>query len=190
MPIPTRLQDGRIPASLFPVSIPPTSVIVSGYRPGLIGQVTALHARFYAEAAGFGRAFEAIVATGLSEFSTRLHNPANAIWTVVADDEILGSIAIDGEDLGDGRAHLRWFIMAETLRGSGHGGRLLDAALAFVDARGHPETHLWTFAGLDAARRLYESRGFALAEERPGAQWGKEMREQRFVRMQGNVTGI
>ncbi len=156
--------------------------IVTGYRPGLIGAVTALHARHYAEAAGFGCAFEAIVATGLAGFCERLENPANAIWAVIAEDEILGSIAIDGEDLGGGLAHLRWFILAETLRGGGWGRRLLDAALGFVDQRGHEETHLWTFAGLDAARRLYERSGFVLAEERPGAQWGTEVREQRFVR--------
>ncbi len=76
--------------------------IVTGYRPGLIGAVTALHARHYAEAAGFGCAFEAIVATGLAGFCERLEKPANAIWAVIAEDEILGSIAIDGEDLGGG----------------------------------------------------------------------------------------
>jgi GNAT superfamily N-acetyltransferase len=159
--------------------------LVSGYRPGLIGAVTALHARHYAAAAGFGCAFEAIVATGLSAFCQRLDSPANGLWTLVEDGDILGSIAIDGEDLGGGLAHLRWFILAERLRGGGHGRRLLDAALSFADARGHAETHLWTFAGLDAARRLYERSGFTLAEERPGAQWGQEVREQRFVRTRG-----
>ena len=39
-----------------------------------------------------------------------------------------------------------------------------------------------TFRGLDAARKLYEAYGFALAEEWPGRQWGKQMFEQRFVR--------
>ncbi len=79
--------------------------------------------------------------------------------------------------------------MAEALRGEGYGRRLLEAALSFVDRRNHPETHLWTFAGLDAARRLYEANGFTLVEERPGAQWGQEVREQRFVRKRGNGVG-
>ncbi len=161
--------------------------IVTGYRPGLIGAVTALHARHYAETAGFGQAFEAVVATGLSAFCGRLDKPANAIWTLASGDEILGSIAIDGEDLGGGLAHLRWFIFAEPVRGGGYGRRLLDAAIAFADARGHEETHLWTFAGLDAARRLYERSGFTIVEEGPGAQWGREVREQRFVRRRGET---
>ena len=171
------------------MSMAPAPEIVTGYRPGLIGAVTELHARHYAAAAGFGRAFEATVATGLAAFCQRLDSPANAVWTVVAGDDVLGSIAIDGEDLGVGRAHLRWFILAEPLRGGGYGRRMLDAALAFADARGHAETHLWTFAGLDAARRLYEGSGFALVEEGPGARWGREVREQRFVRMRGRWSG-
>ncbi len=167
------------------MSSAPAPAILTGYRPGLIGAVTALHARHYAETAGFGQAFEAVVATGLSAFCGRLDRPANAIWTLASGDDILGSIAIDGEDLGAGLAHLRWFILAESVRGGGYGRRLLDAALTFADARGHAETHLWTFSGLDAARRLYERNGFVLVEEGPGAQWGREVREQRFVRRRG-----
>ncbi len=68
------------------------------------------------------------------------------------------------------------------MRGTGVGRQLLSAALAFCDERGFAATHLWTFRGLDAARRLYEDNGFALAEERPGNQWGKKVMEQRFVR--------
>jgi hypothetical protein len=59
---------------------------------------------------------------------------------------------------------------------------LLAEAVAFCDRQGFAETQLWTFRGLDAARRLYESCGFVLAEERPGSQWGAETLEQRFVR--------
>ncbi len=48
--------------------------------------------------------------------------------------------------------------------------------------------HLWTFRGLDAARRLYEANGFALVEEQPGRQWGEEVIEQRFVRTAARTT--
>ncbi len=52
----------------------------------------------------------------------------------------------------------------------------------FCDKRSTGEVHLWTFKGLDAARWLYESNGFSLAEEYVGDQWGSEVLEQRFVR--------
>ncbi len=161
---------------------PPRADLVRGYEPGLIARVTAMHARYYAREAGFGLRFEAVVARGLADFCERIDSPRNGIWTLRRGGEIVGSVAIDGEDLGTGIAHLRWFIVDDGLRGQGGGKALLDAALTFADALGFAETHLWTFPGLDAARHLYESRGFALAEERPGAQWGPEILEQRFVR--------
>jgi len=160
----------------------PGAEVVTGYRPGLLARVTEMHALYYAREAGFGRRFEAIVAGGLAEFGERLDRPANGIWTACQGKRIVGSVAIDGEDLGAGVAHLRWFIVDDEARGAGLGRRLLQSALVFADARGFAQTHLWTFAGLHAARRLYESHGFALAEQRPGGQWGREVLEQRFVR--------
>lgn len=159
--------------------------IVAGYQTGIIARVTEMHARYYARESGFGQRFESVVAGGLAEFCDRLAHLRNAIWTARQGERIVGSVAIDGEDLsadGTGIAHLRWFIVDDELRGGGAGKRLLDTALAFVDAQGFAQTHLWTFSGLHAARRLYEARGFTLAEERPGDQWGTEVLEQRFVR--------
>ena len=168
--------EGRSDSGSFPIEI------VAGYRPGLIARVTDMHARYYAREHGLGRRFESLVAGGLAEFCGRLDNPRNAVWTAQRQGEIVGSLAIDGEDMGVTIAHLRWFIVGDGLRGSGAGKRLLDTALAFVDAQGFAETHLSTFAGLHAARHLYESRGFVLVEERAGTHWGRELVEQSFIR--------
>ena len=54
-------------------------------------------------------------------------------------------------------------------------------ALGFWGVCGYPRVHLWTFAGLDAARRLYDDAGFQAVEEQDDDQWGKTMREQRMV---------
>lgn len=157
--------------------------IETGYRPGVIGRIATMHALYYTHAAGFGRPFEAQVAAGVSEFSGRLDRPGNQLFVAFSSAHgIIGSVAIDGEDLGDGRAHLRWFIVDDVVRGQGAGRRLLQEALSFCDRRGFRQTDLWTFAGLDAARHLYEAHGFMLAEERLGRQWGEEVTEQRFVR--------
>ena len=167
----------------------PSSIdIVSGYRPGLIGHVTALHAIHYAKTSGFGLQFETVVAAGLTDFCARLCHSSNQIWLALHEDQVVGSIAIDGEDLGPGKAHLRWFILSDRARGFGAGRRLLETALSFVDQQGRAETHLWTFAGLQAARHLYETHGFICVEERPGSQWGTEVLEQRFVRASKNAA--
>lgn len=156
--------------------------IEAGYRSGAIGRCAEMHALFYVRMSGFGREFEAQVASGIAEFSARLGKACNGLWLALQSEHIVGTIAIDGEDLGPGIAHLRWFIVDDGIRGSGIGRRLLADAISFCDQRDFRETHLWTFKGLDAARRLYEAHGFVLAEERPGTQWGTEVLEQRFVR--------
>lgn len=163
-------------------TVAPSMEIREGYRPGIIARITQMHALYYARTSGFGQRFESVVAEGLAAFSNRLESPKNAIWVAMRGQEIIGSVAIDGEDLGADIAHLRWFIVDDGVRGGGVGRRLLETALAFVDEKGFAETHLWTFNGLLAARHLYEAHGFACVEEHPGSQWGSEVLEQRFVR--------
>lgn len=156
--------------------------IETGYRPGLLGRLVEMHGRYYAREWGFGAAFEARVAAGLAEFAGRPGAPGNEIWSAWRSGALLGGLAVDGQDLGSGKAHLRWFIVDDGQRGAGLGLRLLSTALDFCDRSGFGEVHLWTFRGLDAARRLYERHGFTLVEEWPGDQWGKRVMEQRFVR--------
>ncbi|BCQ26093.1 GNAT family N-acetyltransferase [Caballeronia sp. NK8] len=154
--------------------------IVEGYRPGCIGDVAGLHARFYAHHAGFGVYFERKVATELAAFAEALPAKGKALWLVMEGERTLGSLAIDG-DLATRVAHLRWFIVDDALRGSGMGRQLMSRAMDFVDAH-YDETYLWTFKSLDAARHVYESFGFALADEAEGTQWGTSVIEQRFTR--------
>ncbi|HGM5552906.1 TPA: GNAT family N-acetyltransferase [Pseudomonas putida] len=46
------------------------------------------------------------------------------------------AIAINGQDLGNNPAHLRWFILDDGCRGSGVGRQLLSAAVEFCDQQG------------------------------------------------------
>lgn len=156
--------------------------IESGYRPGVIGRVAEMHAAFYSRHAAFGQFFESKVASGMAEFTGRLEQPCNGLWVAMQGSRIVGSIAIDGEDLEDNVAHLRWFILDDGVRRAGMGRRLLDHAMNFCDQYRFAATQLWTFRGLEAARHLYESSGFELVEEYHGKQWGEEVVEQRFVR--------
>jgi len=167
--------------------VPPVD-IHEGFLPGAIGRIAEMHGRYYARNWNMSSYFEARVASGVAEFSQRLDRPMNRLWLAAQAGEIVGCLAVDGEDLGDGKAHLRWVIVDDGLRGSGTGRRLLARAIEFCDAHGFAEIHLWTFKGLDAARKLYEAAGFALLEEWSGDQWGQQLTEQRFVRRRNNQT--
>ncbi|KZQ32279.1 MarR family transcriptional regulator [Enterobacter cloacae subsp. dissolvens] len=156
--------------------------IVQGYLPGMIGRIAEMHGSYYAREHNFGRFFEAKVASGLAEFSGRLDKPCNQIWLAVLNDRIVGSVAIDGEDLEQGEAHLRWFIIDDGCRGHGAGKKLLNEAILFCDSVGFSAVHLWTFNKLTTARRLYESFGFTLVKEWEGDQWGSLITEQQFTR--------
>jgi GNAT superfamily N-acetyltransferase len=141
-----------------------------------------MHADFYARHWNFGAFFERRVATNLAEFIGRVDRPANRIWLALQGDRIVGSVAIDGEDLGADQAHLRWFILDDGCRGGGIGRRLMAEAVAFCDRSGFQATQLFTFKGLEAARRLYEDYGFTLTSEEVGDQWGSVVTEQQFTR--------
>lgn len=155
--------------------------ILEGYQPSCIGDVASLHARFYSEHWDFGAFFEKKVATELAEFVDALPTEGKALWLYVENGRSLASLAIDGNN-ATGIAHLRWFIVDDSLRGSGVGRQLMSYAMPFVDER-FRETYLWTFKGLDAARHLYESFGFRLTSESEGTQWGTQVVEQRFSRL-------
>jgi len=157
--------------------------IQEGYQPGIIAKVTELHATFYSKNYGFGVVFERKVASEISAFIGRIERPMNTIFSAYHGKELLGTVSIDGEDLGAGVSHLRWCIVSPNAQGMGIGSQLIEKALAFVDKQDVQITRLWTFKGLDAARKLYEKQGFNLVTENPGSQWGTPVIEQEFVRI-------
>ena len=79
----------------------------------------------------------------------RLDSPKNEAWVITDGANIYGTVFIDGDGLGENKAHLRAFIVDNSLRGQGLGRKLIEKAMAFVDSQGFVETHLYIFNGLD-----------------------------------------
>lgn len=164
-------------------------VINRGWQPGLIGTVTALHSRFYAEHWDFGAYFEAKVARDMANYFDR-YDPETDLTLVASVDNgsetegtIVGSITIDAgepESVLNG-VHLRWFITDDTTRGQGLGRTLMDQAMEHVQTCGFEKVYLTSFAGLEPARHLYESYGFVLEDETEDDTWGRAVSEQLFV---------
>jgi GNAT superfamily N-acetyltransferase len=153
-----------------------------GYLPGAIGTVAALHGTYYARTWNLGAFFEAKVARDLAAFVLEADPPWGSLWLGLAEEHIVGSVAIDGATATTNGARLRWFIVDPACQGRGLGRRLLTEAIQFCDARGYARPYLTTFAGLDAARHLYERVGFHLEQEHEDTTWGHLLREQTFVR--------
>ena len=164
-------------------------VQICGYVPGALGRITELHAVYYHRHWGFDLYFEALVATELAAFLRRMDPAQDGFWLARIPDRIVGSVAIDGaapagaagrEDGGEEGARLRWFILDPQVHGLGVGKRLMGQALDFCARAGHRRVYLWTFAGLDAARAIYERHGFTLCREHEDSQWGRPVTEQMF----------
>ncbi len=158
-------------------------VQLTGYAPGDIGRVVALHADYYAARWSFGRDFEAKVAQELGAFLAGFDAERDGFWAARLDGALAGSLSIHGRDADAGGARLRFFITDPAYQGRGLGAKLMAAAMTFCDGAGVARVWLTTFEGLDPARRLYERHGFRLVETQRGDQWGREVQEQTFERL-------
>ncbi|MHB1137207.1 MAG: GNAT family N-acetyltransferase [Coriobacteriia bacterium] len=154
--------------------------IVRGPVPEALHRIVEMHDSYYGSRWGFGPAFTRKNEAELSKFLVGFNRGCDGLWTAQVDGRIEGSVAIDGQRASSGGAELRWFLVSDALRGRGAGSQLLDLALTFCRDSGFSSVCLWTFAGLDRARRLYDSAGFVLAEQHRGTRWGTEVLEQRL----------
>jgi GNAT superfamily N-acetyltransferase len=151
-----------------------------GYYPGVIGQITTLHAVYYHRYWGLDHSFEAQEAVELSDFITFFDDQKDGLWSAVSGDTLVGSIAIAGDRdrLEDGR--LRWYIVDPRWQKKGIGTDLISKAIDFSRRAMYKRITLWTFEGLDQARSVYEKHGFRMTVVRDVPQWGGIIREQMF----------
>ena len=154
--------------------------IKKGYLPGSIGRITELHGLYYHQHWKFDLFFEAKVSTGLSKFLERYDEKRDGFWLAILNYRVEGAIAIDGIKAEEKGAHLRWFIVSDTIRGTGVGNQLLESAIALCRDLNYKTVYLWTFEGLHPARHLYEKTGFKLIKQHTGNQWGTPVKEQKF----------
>jgi len=146
-------------------------------EPGDAGYVAYMHGKYYNEHHGFIGKSEYYFIKHLADF---VNNPEGSrLWIAESADGIAGCIAIVRVD--DKTAQLRWFLVEPKYQGMGIGSTLIETALDFCRDNGFECVFLWTFKGLDAARRLYDKAGFELTEEKPNSEWSStEIIEQKM----------
>ncbi len=162
------------------MSVDVKEIAIRGYAPGVLGKIIGLHAEYYHKNWGFDVSFESQVARELGEFMGRFVDERDGLWTAWHGETFAGSVVLDAKEASTAGARLRWFIVAPEFHGLGVGARLIDRAVVFARQTNVPRAFLWTFRGLDAAKRLYERHGFHMTVEHELEQWGGTIHEQRF----------
>jgi peptidyl-dipeptidase Dcp len=82
-------------------------------------------------------------------------------------------------DRGDA-AQLRYFILKPRYRGIGLGNKLMNLYMEHLKQCNYKASYLWTTDELPASAHLYQKFGFKLTEEKPSAEFGKRVTEQRY----------
>ena len=154
-----------------------TEILIRQSEPGDAGYVAYMHGRYYHKHHGFLPGSEYYFIKYLADF---VHDSEGGmLWIAEADEKIVGSAAVVRID--DKTAQFRWFLVDENYQGMGIGSKLIKTALDFCRENNYGHIFLWTFRGLDPARRLYDKAGFILTEEKPNHEWSSvEIVEQKM----------
>jgi len=163
-------------------AVAPT-IALRTHGPGDIGWIVGRHGALYAEEYGWDITFEALVAKIAARFVERFDPRVERCWIAERDGERAGTVTVVQRSARV--AQLRLLLVEPSARGLGIGARLVDEALAFARSVGYRRMMLWTNAGLDAARAIYDARGFRLVAEERHHSFGHDLVGQTFERALG-----
>lgn len=148
-------------------------VVLRDPRPGDLGWVVQMHGEIYAREFGYTSEFEALVAEVAAKFLREFDPEWEKGWIAEVDGRRMGSVFVVRQSKTV--AKLRLLILRPEARGLGLGGRLTDECIAFAKAKGYRKMTLWTQSHLEAARGIYQSRGFQLVESQPNPAFGQDL---------------
>jgi GNAT superfamily N-acetyltransferase len=142
-------------------------------QPGDLGWVVMAHGELYAEEFGWDTSMEALIARIMADFAAS-SDPHRAGWIAEVDGRRVGCILCVPSSEPD-TAQLRVLLVHPDARGLGLGDRLVSTCIDHARSSGYRRMRLWTNSVLDAARRIYLSRGFVLVEEETHHSFGVDL---------------
>jgi DNA-binding MarR family transcriptional regulator/GNAT superfamily N-acetyltransferase len=150
-----------------------TTVVLRPPRPGDLGWIIQRNGAIYAQEYQWDASYEALVARIVADYAEKHDAAKEAVWIAEVDGERAGCVFCVRKD--DATAKLRLLLVEPSARGKGVGARLVDECVRFATSSGYRTIELWTNSVLTSARRIYESRGFTLAETAPHHSFGQAL---------------
>ncbi|MFJ8083095.1 GNAT family N-acetyltransferase [Streptomyces sp. NPDC096205] len=156
------------------------AVVRRADRPGDLGWVVMAHGESYHRQFGWDTDFEVLVAKIVADYAAGPDPAREAAWIAEFDGRRVGCVFLVAGDRPK-VARLRLLLVTPEGRGLRLGTRLVAECLAFAREAGYEQVTLWTNDVLVAARRIYQSFGFTLADEERHHSFGYDLVGQNWT---------